>query len=172
MKRLLIIFLSVVLIAVPTLSLTGCGNTDRGDNNALDDTIDNIGESGEYNTELSEEDQYILNHYIEPTLDMNFYDNEVWVILKSAYDYLTELKFSDLKIVEEVSPISHIWYNLKEYTYEDGAVPFKEGDTQHMFKITLEEHSKEKVVAVCKLLQSLDMVLVADPYYIYDITSC
>ena len=89
MKRLLIIFLLVVLIAVPTLSLTGCGNTDRGDNNALDDTIDNIGESGEYNTELSEEDQYILNHYIEPTLDMNFYDNEVWVILKSAYYYLT-----------------------------------------------------------------------------------
>ncbi|MCM1368383.1 MAG: S8 family serine peptidase [Roseburia sp.] len=100
---------------------------------------------------------------------MDFEDDEVWVILKSAYDYLTEIKFSDLKIVEEVSRIDYIRYELKEYTYEDGAVPFKKGDKHQQFKIVLEEHSKEKVLAVCKLLQTLDIVLVAEPDYIYDI---
>lgn len=119
--------------------------------------------------ELSAEDIKTLSYYQEPTLDMRFEDNEVWVILKSAYDYLTELKFSDLKIVEDVSSIDHIWYELKEYTCEDRTVPFKKGYTNYQFKIVLEKHGKEKVLAVCKLLQTLDMVLVAEPNYIYDI---
>ncbi len=37
-------------------------------------------------TELSAEDIKTLSYYQEPTLDMRFEDNEVWVILKSAYD--------------------------------------------------------------------------------------
>lgn len=121
-----------------------------------------------YGTELSEEDIKTLSYYREPTLEMNFKDNEVWVILKSAYDGMEEIGFSDLKIVENVSRIAHIYYKLEEYTYEDGVVPFKKSETNHQFKITLEERGKDKVIDVCKLLQTLDMVLVAEPDYIYD----
>lgn len=119
-------------------------------------------------TQLSEADLKTLSYYQEPTLEMNFEDNKIWVILKSAYDDLEEISFKYFEVVEEISRISYIWYNLNEFTYEDRIIPLKNGETHHQFEIVLEEHSKAKVLKACNLLNSLDMVLVAEPDYIYD----
>ncbi len=119
-------------------------------------------------TEISQEDNDILKYYHVPTVDEDFEDNEVWVILKSEYNNLNEIKFKDFEIVEKVSRISYIWYQLKEFHYEDEKFTLQE-EKNHMFKIVLEERSKEKVIAVCNLLNSLDMVLVSQPNYIYGI---
>ena len=146
MKKFLLILLSI--ISVVCIACAGCETEPPKQ------------------TPLSEADINILRYYREPTLDMNFEDNVICVILKSGYDYLEEISFKDLKIVEKISRISYIRCNLIEYRYEDKKILFKKGDSNHMFKIFLEEHSKEKVLEVIDLLKTLDMVLVAEPDYI------
>ena len=115
--------------------------------------------------DLSADDIATIKLRHEPYIEENFYDNSVCVILRSKYNYLTEISFNDLKIVEEVSHISYVDLYTEEILYsKDGKIPLGKF---RLFKIVLEEHSKEKVLEVIKLLETLDMVLCADPDYIY-----
>ena len=151
MKRLLAILLSLVSIICVACTSTACGNEQQ------------------QQTELSEADKDILKYYREATIDDNFEDNSVYVILKSAYDDLTELSFKALKIVNKISRISYVDLYSKQIPYsKNGKIPLNEGDKNHMFDIVLEEHSKEKVLAVIDLLQTLDMVLSVGANFIRD----
>lgn len=126
-------------------------------------------DGGQKTTELSEDDKDILRYYREATIDDDFHDNEISVILKSAYDDLEEIGFNDFKIVEKVSKIVAIKYNLEQFT-RGSKEKFKlEEGKNHMFRLELEAHSKEKVLEAISQLKKLDMVLVAEPIYIYDI---
>ena len=148
MKKILSVLIALISTICIAFSFGGCGKTV---------------------TELSEDDLDIMRYYQEPTLDMNFKDNEVGVILKSAFKDLEEISFKDIKIVKKVSKISYVDLYTKQIPYsKDGTIPLNKRETNHMFDIVLEEHSKEKVLKVCELLNSLDMVLVAEPEYIYD----
>ena len=120
-------------------------------------------------TPLSDEDLASLRYYREPTIDDNFEDNSVYVSLKSAFKDLEEISFKDIKIVERVSKILYIDLYTKEIPYsKNGVIPLGKAKYHHMFDIVFEEHSKEKVLKACKLLNSLDMVLSAEPNYILE----
>ena len=153
MRKVVSVLLSLISILCISFTFGGCDKTEEVNK-----------------TELSEEDLNILKYYQEPTLEMDFVDNVVWVILKSSYNDLEEISFKDLKIVEKVSRISYIEYKLKKYRCEDEKFALQKSKN-HMFDIVLEEHSKEKVLAVIDLLQTLDMVLCAGPDFIYGITN-
>lgn len=120
-------------------------------------------------TELSEEDKKSLEYYREATIDDDFEDNSVYVALKSAFKDLEEISFKDLEIVEKVAHIAYIDLYTSTVPYsKDGKIPLGKCKIRHMFDIVLEEHSKEKVLKVCELLNSLDMVLSAEPNFIND----
>ncbi len=120
-------------------------------------------------TPLSADDLQSLKYHREPTMEDNFHDNRVCVTLKSAFNYLEEISFKDFKIVEKVSPISYADLYTSQIPYsKDGAIPLGEAKYHHMFRIILEKHSKEAVLEACKLLETLDMVLCAEPDYILD----
>jgi len=118
-------------------------------------------------TPLSEADKDVLKYHQEPTLDRDFKDNEVCVILKSAFDDLEELYFEDFKIVEKVSKILYVDLYTREIPYsKNGKFPLNKSEENHMFDFILEVHSKEKILDICNLLETLDMVLIAQPNYI------
>ncbi len=118
-------------------------------------------------TPLSETDKDVLKYHQEPTLDRDFKDNEVCVILKSAFDDLEELYFEDFKIVEKVSKILYVDLYTREIPYsKNGKFPLNKSEENHMFDFILEVHSKEKILDICNLLETLDMVLIAQPNYI------
>ena len=122
--------------------------------------------------ELSADDIAIIRYGHKPTIDEEFIDNEVWVILRSAYNNLTELRFKELDIIKKVSDISYVWSFSTGENYESGKILFEAGYKNQMFKIVLKEHSKENVLKVVSLLDPLDIVLWADPSDIYETTDC
>ena len=119
-------------------------------------------------TPLSEDDLASLQYYREATLDDNFEDNSVYVVLKSAFKDLEEISFKDIKIVEKVVRISYVdLYGGEIIPYsKDGKIPFGKAKFHHMFDIVFAEHSKAKVLAAINLLQKLDMVLSASANFI------
>ena len=124
-------------------------------------------------TPLSRDDLDSIEHYHEPTIDEDFEDNIVYVILKSAFNSLEEISFKDIKIVEKVSKIDYVDLYTKEIPYsKDGIIPLGISRGHHMFRIVLEEHSKEKVLKVVGLLRSLDMVLISGPIYRGEVEYC
>ena len=151
MKKAVSILFSFILVLCLSFALGGCGGN---------------------KTELSEDDKDILRYYHEPTIDEDFKDNVINVILKSAFRELEEISFKDLKVVEKVSHISYIDLYTKQIPYsEDGIIALDSCQYNHMFDIVLEEHSKEKVLKACDLLNRLDIVLIAGPDYVYDIVN-
>lgn len=119
-------------------------------------------------TPLSEEEEELLKYYQEPTLEMNFDDNRVCIILKSAFKDLEEISFDYFKILENVSHILYADLYTKKFDYvKGGKFPLDKCKTRHMFELVFEEHSKEKVIEICNLLKTLDMIWVSEPHYIY-----
>ena len=116
-------------------------------------------------TPLNEDDMATLRYYREATLDDDFEDDRVCVILKGAFKDLEEISFKDIKIVEKAVRISYVdLYNGEIIPYsKDGKIHFGKAKFHHMFRIVLAEHSKVKVLAAIKLLEQLDMVLCAEP---------
>ena len=98
--------------------------------------------------------------------------NKVVVILKSSYNGIKEIGFDDFKIVEKVSAISSITYNLKQIKRGDSEKFTLTEEKNHMFTLELASRGKEKVLSAIAQLQKLDMVLVAEPSYIYEVESC
>ena len=99
-------------------------------------------------------------------------DNSVTVILKSAYRRISEIGFEDFKIVEEAAEIISITSQLKTINREDGvklSLKSLKAGQHHIIHLELATHDKEKVLATIAELKKLDMVLIAEPDYIYDI---
>lgn len=138
------------------------------------------GEKETVKTELGEDEKHSLQYYRTATLEDNFEDDRVNVFLKSAFDYLEELRFKDIAIVELVSQIDYIevylGYPASKFEYrKDGTFPldsvgktnsFGVTSTNHRFTIVFKDHSKEKVLQAIELLNSLDIVLCAEADFI------
>ena len=123
------------------------------------------------NVELSEDDRDVLKYYQEPTIDMKFEDNEVCVILKSSYNYLNEIHFNYFKEIDAVSKIIFADLYTEKYQYNEcGVFPLGSSKHNHMFNLVFATHSKEMVLSVINLIKKLDMVLIAEPEYIYEIS--
>ncbi|MDE6411277.1 MAG: hypothetical protein K2L02_01920, partial [Clostridia bacterium] len=58
------------------------------------------------------QDKEILQYYHEPSIEESFEDNKINVILKSKYSNLDKIGFDDFKVIENISKISSISYNL------------------------------------------------------------
>ena len=64
-----------------------------------------------------------------------------------------------------------IKYDLKTINKDSNKKFSVVGDKYAIFALTLSTHDKVKVLEVIKQLQKLDMVLVAEPNYIYETVS-
>ncbi len=115
------------------------------------------------------DDNEILKYNRDANINENFEDNKVVVIIKSTYDGLKEIGFEDFKIVNKVSEISSISYNLKQIKRGSGEKIKFVKEKNHILTLELTSHSKEKVISVITLLKDLDMVLVAEPSFIYEV---
>ena len=122
--------------------------------------------------EQQKHDQEILKYYHETTINENFENNKIKVILKGSYSNLTEIGFEDFKIVESVSGISSITYGLNQIYYGEQKKISLIEEKNHIFTLELDTNSKENVLAAIAQLKKLDMVLVAEPSYIYLEESC
>ena len=142
------ILFAVLLAVISVFSFTGCGETSE--------------------TPLNEDDLQSLQYYRKATIDDDFEDNSVYVTLKGAFKDLEEISFKDIKIVEKVVHISYVdLYGGNHVPYsKNGTIPIGKAKYHHMFDIVFEEHSKEKVLQVIDLLQTLDIVLSAGANFI------
>ncbi len=132
------------------------------------------GEKGPDRTEipLSEWDLYLLEQHKplrEPSVDDDFEDNKVRVILRSAYDDLREIGFQEFSVVDDVAEIVSIkyCYNYPYVTITKRTETLKLPSTKsnHLFYLELDMHDKAKVFEACDALKQLDMVLIAEPVY-------
>ena len=117
-------------------------------------------------TELTEYEKEILNYYNEPSIDEEFSDDRLLVILKNAYSNKESVSFSDFKI-KDSNKIAYI-SNLTEKTIYAGTndrLPLNNMNNQ-ILKFGLNVHSKEVVLELIGQLNALDIVLVAEPDYI------
>ncbi|MBR7186518.1 MAG: S8 family serine peptidase [Clostridia bacterium] len=117
------------------------------------------------------QDAEILKYYREPTLNDNFEDNKVNVILKSSYRTLREISFDDFSIVEQVTEISAISHNLTQIRRGDSKQLFLQEEDHKLLTLELGTNNKETVLEAIEQLQKMDMVLVAEPSYIYEVES-
>lgn len=122
----------------------------------------------EVNTECAQDDD-ILQYYHEPTLEENFENNIVNVILKNGY--FGEIGFDDFNVVDSLSEISAITYKLKTINKDSNEKFLVTEDGNPIFKLKLSTNDKAIVLKVGKQLQKLDIVLVAEPNYIYEAVS-
>jgi len=117
------------------------------------------------------QDAEILKYYHAPTISDDFENDKINVILKSSYKTLRNVGFDDFKIVEQVAEISAISHNLEQINRgECKELALKEEENQ-ILTLDLETKGKEVVLEAIKQLQKLDMVLVAEPSYVYNINS-
>ena len=184
-KFLIAILLSAVCI-ISALFVSACNDepynsetdssidseTDSSIDSETDNSIDSETDNSINSETNSSIDNEILKHYHEPSINEDFEDNKVFVIFKSSYSDIKEIGFDDFKIVEKISEISSIKYNLKQINRGSEEKFILGKEKNHIFILELADHDKEKVLAAIKELQKLDMVLVAEPSYIYDIVDC
>ena len=132
------------------------------------------GEKGPDRTEipLSEWDLYLLEQHKplrEPSVDDDFEDNKVRVILRSAYDDLREIGFQEFSVVDDIAEIVSIEYQdispCVKITKWTETLKLPSTETNHLFELELDMHDKAKVFEACDALKQLDMVLVAIPVY-------
>ena len=120
------------------------------------------------NTEYAQDNE-ILKYYHQPTLEENFEDNIVNVILKSGYS--GEIGFDEFKAADSVSEVIAITYKLKTINKGSKEKFTVDEDENPIFVLKLSTNDKVKVLKVIKQLQKIDMVLVAEPNYIYEAVS-
>ncbi len=145
------ILFAVLLAVVSVFLFTGCGETSE--------------------TPLNEDDLQSLQYYRKATIADDFEANSVYVTVKGAFKDLEEIFFKDFKIVEKFVNISYVdLYGGNHVPYsKNGTIPIGKAKYHHMFDIVFEEHSKEKVLKVIDLLQTLDIVLAAQANFIDEI---
>lgn len=122
--------------------------------------------------DLTEQDVRLVQYYHEPTTDESFETNKINVILKSKYGKSQKIGIDDFAIVEPIAKIKSLSYNL-ETIYQGDKKQFTLEDNKYsIFSLELEEGNKEKVLEAIDAIQALDMVLVAEPSYLYDTEKC
>ncbi len=101
----------------------------------------------------------------QPTLEDNFLDDCVIVILKSKYSDVNK-KHEFLEISKDIK-IS----DIKDLTYiiDPSAIEDRDSFSQ-IFSLTLKNRGKENVLSAIKELEKLDYVLAAESKYIFETT--
>ena len=63
-------------------------------------------------TELTESEKEIMSHYVEPSIDGDFADDSLLVILKNAYSSAESISFADFKIadIDKIAYIRNLLY--------------------------------------------------------------
>ncbi len=137
---------------------------------------------------LTEDDKLILDNHHVPTIDEDFKDNKILVILRDTYKNI--IRFKDFEVVDKISKIVSISSYVREFNVIGDGTPIISGygvvqtimreqsETLALsyreygnasLTLTLESHDKQKVLDIMDILNKLDMVLVCVPDYIYDI---
>ena len=118
-------------------------------------------------TELTEYDKQILNYHRTPSNEEDFEDDRVLVILKNAFSGAENVSFADFKIAD-ADKITYITnYITTIYAGTNDVLPLDTRNKNQIFEFGLTVHSKQFVLDIIKQLNSLDIVLVAEPAYIY-----
>lgn len=121
--------------------------------------------TSEESLSFMEQDKDVLKYHHEPTIEENFEDNIVNVILKS--NYLGAIGFADFNGVE----ISEITYKLKTIYPRDDEKLIVNKNENSIITLKLATNDKAGVLKTIKKLQEFDFVLVAEPNYIYETMS-
>ena len=117
-------------------------------------------------TELTEYDKQILNYYRTPSNEEEFEDDRVLVILKNAYSSAESVSFADFKIAD-ADKITYITnYTTTIYAGTNDVLPLDTRNKNQVLEFGLTVHSKQFVLDLIEQLDSLDIVLFAEPKYI------
>jgi len=121
--------------------------------------------------ETNKYDYEILQYYQQPSLEKDFKDDCLYVILKNQYSQETAVDFSnfDINSKDKIYSISNFIDII--YSGEQEKLNLKKKNNQ-ILELKLCEHSKEMVIDVIKELNALENVLLAEPQYIYQIEEC
>lgn len=124
------------------------------------------------NTEnnYEQQDQEILENYHKPKADENFEDNTINIILKSGFS--GKIGFNDFKCVDEIWGIKSITYKLNTI-YKGSTAKFDiDKNKNAILSIKLLINNKIELLKAIDKIAKLDIVLVAEPNYIYETISC
>ncbi len=170
LKRLQTLLLSAVLVFSLILSACGGATSDssvESVNSSVESSMDSSGETSQED-DLSEDDKDLLRYHREPTIEEDFEDNLICVILKSKYSTMETIGFSDFPFasLDQVYSISN--YHDTIYANENKRLNLRERTNQSLV-FELYTHSKENVLKLIDEIEDLDIVLVAEPQYNYDI---
>lgn len=112
----------------------------------------------------AQRDKKILSYYHTPSMNENFAENEVCVILKSAYAAdLTEIGLSDFDINNEE------FVSLSDYThtvYGMDKIGYAKGTGKRSYLLTLKKPGKKQVLVSIAKLEQMNMVLACEPSYV------
>lgn len=112
-------------------------------------------------------DDNILEHYREPSIEDNFENDKVNVILRD--DFIGEVGFDNFMTIDGMPDLSSITYKLDTiYKGSEDKFNITADDKNPILVLELTKKDKLEVLSVIKKLSELEMVLVAEPNYIYD----
>ena len=125
-----------------------------------------IAEIEAYNLSL-EHDRMIESYVRVPSLDENFRDDEITIILdgehsgtgvmNSSYDYN--------EVIEEFEKVDNLNLDSVEELFEIGPSETVSPTYRRMFNVQLEVPGKDKIIDAIEELQKSDMILSAGPKY-------
>ena len=117
--------------------------------------------------ELSETEQYAINHYVKPEIDNKFEDNKIIVVLRNKLFADNNVDFNAFSDFDNIVAISDYSQTLKKGNNEK--IEFGSFNNT-ILELTLSQHNKAEVISTIDLLMSKEYILTAEPKYNYDIT--
>ncbi len=169
MKKTKLIATSIILTIMLFVAMfTGYSFTNR----AQAATVQEAVVSKEYNESLQYDQMLASNNRI-PSLNENFEDDEITIILDGEHSGTSVgSSYYDFdEILRELGKVKNLDVNSIEPLFDIDAKGETSSTYRRMYNIKLETTGKDKVIEVIEDLQSLDMILSAEPQYDYEVVS-
>ncbi|MCL2675121.1 MAG: leucine-rich repeat protein [Firmicutes bacterium] len=117
-------------------------------------------------------DSEILEYFRAPSIEDDFEDDKVDIILKSEYSRISAIGFDNFdEVSQKIEFISISDARSLVEKSENRSLPLRERKNQ-ILTLELKVKGKEKVLEAANELSKLDIVLLAQPSYIYGVKEC
>jgi len=150
-KTKVIALLSLILLVMVILTASRSGQYSQA--------------SAFYYTAEDKHEIAVLDRFEMPTLDRNFRDDRIQIILRHRYSQITQIYLSAFQIASEIEFVSI----QDTWTSEEGLEINLEKARRQLLSIQLKQPCKNNVLTAIEDLMRLDKVLIAQPSFIYEI---
>ena len=170
MKKVRFVFSAIMLVIAFIVSIVAVNFTFTGRSTL---SAAEIAKAKAYSESL-QHDRLMASYINAPSMDENFKDDEITIILDGEHSGIgvKDSYYDSNEVMAELGKVDNLDFDSIEELFEPDPSEVIESPTyRRMYNIKLEVPGKENVIDAIDELLELDMVLSAEPQYIYETVS-